>query len=201
MKEYPLVAQNISAEDAFKLCEWEGVISDLKATSSKCTEVLQDLERLDRIHLTHAVKHADEKFSTNATVGLILVGRTVYSVVPGAPASRGGICGGDEIVQVDGVEVTDQTVKDAVIGDDKAGSMVSLLVKRNSKVTKPPPRARPPWCMPFPSPTLSHALPCHPALSHPPSVPPHCRPRLCSPASLPRLPPSPPSLPWTSPST
>ena len=70
----------------------------------------------------------ENSFSTHATVGMILVGTAVSGVVPGGPASVGGVVQGDVIVRVDGLLVNNSTVKEALIGNDQPGSLVTLEV-------------------------------------------------------------------------
>ena len=81
-------------------------------------------------------------FLTYVQVGLILKGTMIDSVVVGGPAFLSTCLGpGDAILEVDGRNVTEQTIEILLAGNDKPGSLVVLTVaKANDKVRAIPHR-------------------------------------------------------------
>ena len=127
----------LSPDDAMRLVEKEAVARQLDKSAEMCEEVLAELARLrngsslacsGRI----ARRGSQEQHATRATVGLILIGRQVFGVLPGGPASVAGITRGDILLMVDGMEVTNETARDAVVGDDVVGSRMMCTVMRDS---------------------------------------------------------------------
>ncbi len=70
-------------------------------------------------------------------MGLILKGTMIDSVVVGGPAFLSTCLGrGDVVLEVDGRNVTDQTIEILLAGNDKPGSLAVLTVaKCNDKVS------------------------------------------------------------------
>lgn len=127
----------LSPDDAMRLVEKEAVGRQLDKSAEMCEEVLAELARLrngsslagsGRI----ARRGSQEQHATRATVGLILIGRQVFGVLPGGPASVAGITRGDILLMVDGTEVTNETARDAVVGDDVVGSRMMCSVMKDS---------------------------------------------------------------------
>lgn len=66
-------------------------------------------------------------------IGIMLHGLTIDKMVEGGPAQSSGLLEpGDEILKVDGKEVTEDTFPGIVIGSDSPGSIVTLTVLQAS---------------------------------------------------------------------
>lgn len=71
-------------------------------------------------------------------LGLVLMGKTVESIVPGGPAFHSQqISTGDSIIEIDGTATTDENIGDLILGGDEPGSPVSIMVRKSdSKVLR-----------------------------------------------------------------
>ena len=66
-------------------------------------------------------------------LGVVVVGNTVETTVPGSPAASCGLVSpGDEILAVDGKKVLGSAVTTALRGNDLIGDVVSLLLRKQS---------------------------------------------------------------------
>ena len=67
----------------------------------------------------------------------MLRGAEIQGIVPGGPAFNSSMLAiGDVIVGIDGAEITEEDVAIRLVGEDVAGSMVTLTVQKHKEKVK-----------------------------------------------------------------
>ena len=137
--------RNEQAQDKLHICNLLQDLKDKEAELEKMRLTLSmpgrslPASRLDHPRKTITIldqeeavdsKEVAECFSNRCTIGIMLSGARVDSLVAGGPAYSTTLQKGDQIVLIDGAGVEVDDIPAAIIGDDLPGSIVILTVKK-----------------------------------------------------------------------
>ena len=106
------------------------------ASTDKCVEICARMKGRIKAEDLFTVPAASNSsgFRTKSTVGMMLNGCVIDSLVVGGPGYNcGQLDRGDVILKVDGDTVTKDDILDALIGADVPGSEMSLTVQKGGK--------------------------------------------------------------------
>ena len=109
-----------------------------KAAVEKCREICQRMQgrikEMDPFVFEQPAQQSASHFRTKTTVGMMLKGCIVDSLVVGGPSYNSRqLDRGDVVVKVDGEVVDNDTILNALIGNDVPGSEVLLTIYKGGK--------------------------------------------------------------------
>jgi len=100
-------------------------------------KAIVDCVHSDLLCVRKGMYEVGRRFSTKSTVGLMLSSTVVENLLIGSPAlSSRQISKGDRIVKVDGLQVNEDNVHEALIGSDLPGSFVQLTLQTKDNKIK-----------------------------------------------------------------
>ena len=107
------------------------------STTNQCMQLCDRLQarlRAEDIFLAPNAQGSSSCFRTKSTVGMMLNGCVVDSLVVGGPGYNSGqLDRGDVVIKVDQTVVDKDTILAALVGDDAPGSEVSLTIQKGGR--------------------------------------------------------------------
>ena len=100
----------------------------IKICAELCIEAMEVVRQDVGSNLLHS-PDADAQFFSSTTLGMILNGFIIDSLLPGGPAWHSGALNpGMQIISVDGISVTEENLHALLLGDDVPRSKVMITV-------------------------------------------------------------------------